>query len=81
MFKISDGVKNLVGGLADGDGPHVPACTVAAQVGRQGEDLAEGEPGEGREHEVEQVLTNMDHDVIILEDSFLDCFTEIYKTK
>ena len=76
-----DGVKDLVGGLADGDGPHVPACAVAAQVGRQGEDLAEGEPGEGREHEVEQVLTNMDHDVIILEDSFLDCFTEIYKTK
>ena len=71
-----DGVKDLVGGLADGDWPHLPRVPV--HVGGEGIDLAEGEPGEGGEHEVEQVLPDVDHDVLVLEDAlFHDLTTKI----
>ena len=53
----------------------------ASCLSSQGVDLADSEPGQGGEHKVEQVLANMDHDVLILEDSFLHCFTKNKKYK
>ena len=73
MLEGPDGVKDLVGGLADGDWPHLPRVPV--EVGGEGVDLAEGEPGEGGEHEVEQVLPDVDHDVLVLEDALFHDLT------
>ena len=71
-----DGVKDLLGGLLQGHGPHLPGRGGGVHGGGEGVDLGHGEPGQGGEHEVEQVLANVDHDVVVLEDSLLDSLTE-----
>ena len=73
LLESSDGVKDLVGGLTDGDGSLLPASVDASG---EGVDLTDGEPGEGGEDEVEQVLADVDHDVLVLEDSLLDHLTK-----
>ena len=72
VFESSDGVKDLVSGLTDGDGSHLSAVIDSSG---QGVNLADCEPGEGREHEVKQVLSDVDHDVVVLEDALLDDVT------
>ena len=74
VFESSDGVKDLVSGLTDGDGSHLSAVIDSSG---QGVNLADCEPGEGREHEVEQVLSDVDHDVLVLEDSLFDDLTKM----
>ena len=72
VFESSDGVKDLVSGLTDGDGSHLSAV-----IDSSGErvDLTDCEPGQGGEHEVEQVLSHVDHDVVVLEDALFDDIT------
>ena len=71
-----DGVKDLLGGLLQCDGPHLPGRGGGVHGGGEGVDLGHSEPGQRGEHEVEQVLANVDHDVVVLEDSLLDGLTE-----
>ena len=66
-----DGVKDLLGGLLQGDGPHLPGRGGGVHGGGEGVDLGHGEPGQGREHEVEQRLANADHDVLVLKQANL----------
>ena len=73
LLESSDGVKDLVGGLTDGDGSLLPTGVDASG---EGVDLTDGEPGESGEDEVEQVLADVDHDVLVLEDSLLDHLTK-----
>ena len=69
FLKLLEGFQDLVGGLWDGEGSHVAG---RVDPGSQGVDLADCEPGQGGEHEVEQSLANTDHDVLVLEDASLD---------
>ena len=73
LLESSDGVKDLVGGLTDGDGSLLPASVDASG---EGVDLTDCEPGQGGEHKVKQVLAHVDHDVVILEDTLLDGLAE-----
>ena len=72
VFEGSDGIKDLVSSLTDGDGSHLSAVIDSSC---EGVDLTDGEPGQGGEHEVEQVLSDVDHDVVVLEDALLDDVT------
>ena len=65
-LELPDGVENLVGGLGDGESA---LLATGGRVDRGGEavDLADCEPGQRGEQEVEEVLSNVDHDVLILE--------------
>ena len=73
LFVSSEGVKDLISSLTDGDGSHLSAVIDSSC---EGVDLTDCEPGQGGEHEVEQVLSHVDHDVVVLEDSLLDSLTE-----
>ena len=75
MLESSDRVQNLVSSLADGDGSHGSSFD-RVDSSSEGVDLTEEEPGQGSEDEVEQILANVDHDVLVLEDSLLDNLTE-----
>ena len=75
VLESSDRVQNLVSSLADGDGSH-GSSSDRVDSSSEGVDLTEEEPGQGSEDEVEQVLANVDHDVLVLEDSLLDNLTE-----
>ena len=75
MLESSDRVQNLVSSLADGDGSHGSSID-RVDSSSEGVDLTEEEPGQGSEDEVEQILANVDHDVLVLEDSLLDNLTE-----
>ena len=72
LLVSSEGVKNLISGLTDGDGSHLSGVIDSS---RQGVDLTDCEPGQGGEHEVEQVLPHVDHDVVVLEDALFDDIT------
>ena len=69
LLVSSEGVKNLISSLADGDGSHLSAV-----IDSSGErvDLTDCEPGQGGEDKVEKSLTQADHDVLCLEDASLD---------
>ena len=71
VFKLSDSVKNIISSFRECEGLLLPA-SICSGLGCQGVDLADGEPGQGGEDKVEQVLANMDHDVFVLEDSIFD---------
>ena len=73
LFVSSEGVKDLISRLTDGDGSHLSAV-----IDSSGErvDLTDCEPGQGGEHEVEQVLPHVDHDVVVLEDALFDDITK-----
>ena len=73
LLVSSEGIKDLISGLTDGDGSHL---SPVIDPGSEGVDLADCEPGQGGEHEVEQVLTDVDHDVVILEDALFDDITK-----
>ena len=73
VFESSDGVKDLVSGLTDGDGSHLSAVIDSSG---QGVNLADCEPGEGGEDKVEESLAHSDHDVLCLEDPSLDDIPE-----
>ena len=72
LLVSSEGVKDLISGLTDGDGSHLSPVIDSSC---EGVDLADCEPGEGGEHEVEQVLPDVDHDVVVLEDALCDDVT------
>ena len=72
LLVSSEGVKNLISSLADGDGSHLSAVIDSSC---EGVDLTDCEPGQGGEHEVEQVLPHVDHDVVVLEDALFDDIT------
>ena len=74
MFKFSDGVQNFISSLSDGESSLLPSA--GSSLGSGGVDLADSEPGKGAEHKVEQVLSNVDHDVLVLEDTLLNNFPE-----
>ena len=76
MFKVPDGFQDFISSVCNGERSSRSGCISGSGLGSQGVDLADGEPSEGGEHKVEQVLTNMDHDVLILEDSFLHNFAK-----
>ena len=70
VFKLVEGVEDLVGGLLEAEAPHLPPGA-GVHGGGEGVDLGHGEPGQRREHEVEQGLANADHDVLVLEQTNL----------
>ena len=70
--QCEEGVKDLIRRLTDGDGSHLSAVIDSSC---EGVDLTDGEPGQGGEHEVEQVLSDVDHDVVVLEDALFDDIT------
>ena len=72
LFVSSEGVKDLISGLTDGDSSHLSAVIDSSS---EGVDLTDCEPGQGGEHEVEQVLPDVDHDVVVLEDALFDDVT------
>ena len=74
VFKLSDGIQNFISSLSDGESSLLPSA--GSSLGSGGVDLADCEPGKGAEHEVKQVLSNVDHDVLVLEDSLLNNFPE-----
>ena len=76
VLEGGDGVKDLLGGLLQGHGPHLAGRRGRVDGGGEGVDLGHREPGQGGEHEVEQVLAHVDHDVVVLEDALLDGLTE-----
>ena len=69
-LKLVEGVEDLVGGLLEAEAPHLPPGG-GVDGGREGVDLRHGEPGQGREHEVEQRLAHADHDVLVLKQPLL----------
>ena len=69
LLELLEGIQDLIGSLHDGEAPHVAGIV---DPGSEGVDLADCEPGQGGEHEVEQSLANTDHDVLVLEDASLD---------
>ena len=71
-LEFDKSVQDFISSFGDGKRSHLPAGWIDGR--REGVDLADGVPGQGREEEVEQILSDMDHDVIIFEDSFLNCF-------
>ena len=73
LFVSSEGVKDLISGLTNGDGSHLSAVIDSSS---EGVDLTDCEPGQGGEHEVEQVLPDVDHDVVVLEDALFDDITK-----
>jgi len=75
VLEGGDGVKDLLGRLLQGHGSHLPGRRGGVDGGSEGVDLGHGEPGQGGEHEVEQVLAHVDHDVVVLEDALLDGLT------
>ena len=75
VLKFPDGIQNLISSLSNGESSLLPPW-VCGGSGCQGVDLTDGEPGEGAEHKVEKVLTNVDHDVLILKDSLLNNLPE-----
>ena len=76
VLEGGDGIQDLLGGLLQTDGPHLPGSGGGVHGGGEGVDLRDGEPGQGGEHKVKQVLTHVDHDVVILEDTLLDGLAE-----
>ena len=72
-FELVEGVKDLVGGLLQTEAPHLPPVV---HGGGEGVDLGHGEPGQGREHEVEERLAHADHDVLVLEQANLHVLPE-----
>ena len=72
LLELLEGIQDLVGSLHDGEAPHVAGLVDPAG---EGVDLTDCEPGQGGEHEVEQVLPHVDHDVVVLEDALLDDIT------
>jgi len=81
VLEGGDGVKDLLGRLLQGHGPHLAGHGGGGvDGGGEGVDLGHGEPGQGGEHEVKQVLAHVDHDVVVLEDALLDGLTEKEKT-
>ena len=73
LLVSSEGVKDLISSLTDSDGSHLSAVIDSSC---EGVDLADCEPGQGGEHEVEQVLSDVDHDVVVLEDALFDDITK-----
>ena len=73
LLKLLEGIQDLVGSLHDGEAPHVAGLVDPAG---EGVDLADCEPGQGREDKVEKSLTQPDHDVLCLEDPILDDIPE-----
>ena len=76
VLEGGDRVQDLLGRLLQGHGSHLPGRRGGVDGGGEGVDLGHGEPGQGGEHEVEQVLAHVDHDVVVLEDALLDGLTE-----
>ena len=74
-FELVEGVKDLVGGLLQTEAPHLPPGG-GVHGGGEGVDLGHGEPGQGREHEVEERLAHADHDVLVLEQANLHVLPE-----
>ena len=76
-FKLIDGIENFISSVKKCEGSLLSAglCSSCERI-----DLTHGEPGKGAEHEVEQVLANVDHDVLILKDSFSHSFPEKIQT-
>ena len=74
LLVSSEGFKDLISGLTDGDGSHL---SPVIDPGSEGVDLADCEPRQGGEHEVEQVLPDVDHDVVVLPDPILDDIPEM----
>ena len=79
VLELVEGVEDLVGGLLEAEAPHLPPGG-GVDGGGEGVDLGHSEPGQGGEHEVEQVLAHVDHDVVVLEDALFDGLTEKEKT-
>ena len=75
LLELLEGFQDLVGGLGDGERPHVPGRVV--DPGSEGVDLADCEPCEGGEDKVEESLANTNHDVLIEEESSLDGVPEV----
>ena len=65
----------MVGGLLEAEAPHLPPGG-GVDGGREGVDLRHGEPGQGREYEVEESLAHTDHDVLVLEQANLHVLPE-----
>ena len=68
LFKSCDRVKNFISSLGQTKSFLLPAI-VKGFNSSEGIDLTDSEPGESTEDEVEKILPNMDHDVLVLEDS------------
>ena len=64
LFKIPDRVEHFIRGLSEGEGPKLSWKGVVWRVGQRVE-LGGEEPGEGGEDEVEHVLTDVNHDIVI----------------
>merc|ERR1711982_238913 len=63
VFELSDSIKNLVSSLSERVSSLLPRI-VQGLIGSERIDLTEDE--------VEKVLTDMDHDVLVLKDAFLN---------
>ena len=72
VFKLPDGFHYFISSISKSKSSLLSGSSCC---GSKGVDLTDSEPGKGGEHKVEQVLSDMDHDVLILKDSFLDNFT------
>ena len=64
LFKIPDRVEHFIRGLSEGEGPKLSWKRVVWRVGQRVE-LGGEEPSEGGEDEVEHVLTDVDHDIVV----------------
>ena len=73
LLELPDGTEHFISGLRQGESssPVRPGSKGPALVGlaKEGVDLRDSEPGEGAEDEVEHVLSDVDHDVFILENA------------
>ena len=72
-FILHHGLHHILGSLGESEWPHGSSSVDSRG---QGVDLTDGEPGQGGEDEVEEVLTNTNHDVLVLEDTSLDNLPE-----
>ena len=80
VLEISDRIQDFIGCFGDSESSAPLGSFGLLALGcSERVDLADGEPGESGEHKVEKVLTDMDHDVLVLKDSFLDNITNIEK--
>ena len=79
LFKLSDGFYYFISSISKGKRSLLSGS--ASCCGSKGVDLTDSEPGKGGEHKIEQVLSDMDHDVLILKDSLLDNITTKIKLK
>ena len=64
LFKIPDRVEHFIRGLSEGEGPKLSWKRVVWRVGQRVE-LRGEKPSKGGEDEVEHVLTDVNHDIVI----------------